>query len=61
LVWLARLIVDPLRTKRNVLIVAVTVGLSVAAFLVTAASTAPPPGTSRGGPNVLPQGPITPR
>jgi hypothetical protein len=47
-------VIEPRYAGRNALIVAAVIVGSVVAYLTVASSRPAPPGTSRGGPNVLP-------
>lgn len=50
-------LIDPKRQKQNAMIVAVSIVVSLSAYLGMLRSQPAPPGTSYGGPNVYPPGP----
>src|SRR5262249_2411362 len=47
-------LIDPKHAARNAGIIAIVIVASVVVFIAVASFQPPPPGTSRGGPNVLP-------
>ena len=54
-------VIDPKHAGRNAAIVATVIVASVALYLAAISSRPAPPGTSRGGPNVLPPGQTMPK
>jgi hypothetical protein len=50
-------LIDPKRQKQNAMIVALSIAVCLSAYLGIGRLSAPPPGTSYGGPNVYPPGP----
>lgn len=50
-------LIDPKRQTQNAMIVAISIAVCLSAYLGIGSLSAPPPGTSYGGPNMYPPGP----